>query len=397
VGRLLSPSEVNAHVAAKMHFAAGAEDPVAATTDICGLRADDAPGPFLSLFARVRRFAHEDLEDLLRRGHLVRVKAVRGTFFVLTRPLLGEFLGACALDEAEAQSELARYGIDAKEATKLAAAVYDHIPRGGATSAEIRRDLPEGAARVVQAPGEKTPKSAVQVTLSVLAARGLLAVHKDAAFPDLLPLEYNTQMREVVRPNRYHRLDRLLPSKPRLLPRARARAAVIRRYLARYGPVSEADVVTWTSFPKGEVASILKRIAPGKVRIAGLVEELLVSPRERVRSANAGAVTFLPVGDSYTKGYEACPRLAPLRDWYIARYWPTVFVGGELVGVWRYSCRGRTFRLLVTAFPWRKGVPRQEITAAGLELAGFLSPESEATVAWAPELYEKLKPGTARL
>ena len=133
------------------------------------------------------------------------------------------------------------------------------------------------------------------------------------------------------------------------------------------------------------------------MRLAGLAEELLVSPRERVRSADGDAVTFLPVGDSYTKGYEACPRLAPLRDWYIARYWPTVFVGGELVGVWRYSCRGRTFRLLVTPFPWRKGVPRQEITAAGLELAEFLAPEAEATVAWAPELYEKLKPGTARL
>ena len=391
----MDAGEVNRHVAGKMHLAQGTDDPVTALTDVCGIRADDGPGPDLALFARVREYESKDLVRVVGEGEAVRVRAMGHGYFLLPRSDLADYLGAFAWTEAETQEEYARVGIERGDARELDTAVYDAIPPEGGTAAEIRGTIDNSLLGMVKGRGQRTPRSTLSVALEVLSRRGLVAVHRDAPVRDLLPLEYNASMREVMKPNRYFRLDQRLPSRLRRTARAKARERVVRRFVRRFGPVTERDVATWSGLGMDEVREVRKKLGKAltEVRIARVPGVHLIDRDDEMNVEGGDEVTFLPVGDAYPLGLDTAPRLVPKRDWLIARSWPTVFVGGELAAVWRYSRLGRTFRLIVTPLPRWGSAEKQRVTEAAYRWSRHLAPGTEVSVGWAPELYEKLRPG----
>jgi hypothetical protein len=353
-------------VAGKLHLAQGTDDPVQA----------------------------EDLVRLIEEGEAFRVRAMRHDFFLLARKDLPDYLGAFGWTDGEAVEEYGRLGIEKAEAHRLETAVFDAVPREGGTATEIRRGLDPGLLGMVKGRGTRTPRSTLSVALEVLGRRGQLVIHRDASLVDLLPLEYNSAMREVVKPNRYFRLDRQLPSRLRRTARDRARDRVLRRFVRQYGPVTAHNIATWTGFRMEEVRAIVRRLgrALREVRLARIPGPYLMDEEDELDGVGADEITFLPVGDSYPMGMENCPRQAPKRDWLIARAWPTVFVGGELAGVWRYSRLGRTFRLIVTPLPRWGNEAKGPIGEAAIRVSRHLAPGTEVSVGWAPELYAKLRP-----
>ncbi|MEU8140025.1 winged helix DNA-binding domain-containing protein [Streptodolium elevatio] len=135
-----------------------------------------------------------------------------------------------------------------------------------------------------------------------------------------------------------------------------ARAEVVRRWLATYGPATTDDIKWWTGWPVGDVRRALARIETAEVGVAEGPAWLLADDAE---GADGGAgvdepwAALLPSLDPATMGWRH-------RDWYVdpelrpqlydtaGNGGPTVWWNGEIVGAWAQRSDGEiVWRLLL--------------------------------------------------
>jgi len=125
-----------------------------------------------------------------------------------------------------------------------------------------------------------------------------------------------------------------------------ARAWLVRRYLAAFGPATFDDIQWWTGFSKGETEEALKALKPAAVEVAieGLGDGylLLAGDAQRLRDfapPDVPYVFLLPGLDPYIMGY--CDWRRFLAAEHHAKVFdragnamPTVWVNGRVVGAW---------------------------------------------------------------
>jgi len=126
------------------------------------------------------------------------------------------------------------------------------------------------------------------------------------------------------------------------LPRDRALAEAARRYLAAFGPASEADFAGWAGLP-------LRDIRAGIAAIASELREVKVlgvrawQPKARApRPIAPGLVRLLPAFDTYLMGHRERRFIAEGEAWSKIGpgggvLWPTITVGGAAIGTWRLT------------------------------------------------------------
>jgi hypothetical protein len=133
-----------------------------------------------------------------------------------------------------------------------------------------------------------------------------------------------------------------------------ARAWLVRRYLAAFGPATLDDIQWWTGFSKGEIGEALETLKPATVEVAieGLGDGylMLAEDARRLRdfarpdvpstsSGQAPYVFLLPGLDPYIMGYRdrrrflASEHRAKVLD-RAGNAMPTVWVNGRVVGAW---------------------------------------------------------------
>ncbi|WP_206063298.1 winged helix DNA-binding domain-containing protein [Nocardioides sp. HDW12B] len=121
---------------------------------------------------------------------------------------------------------------------------------------------------------------------------------------------------------------------------AAARAELVRRYLAAFGPATETDVVWWTGWAKGVTRAALARLDLAETS-AGWVLADDTAPEPDVDPAAA----LLPALDPTPMGWKE-------RDWFLpadrtalydayGNVGPTIWWGGEVVGGWAVRADGR--------------------------------------------------------
>lgn len=317
---------------------------------LCGLHAQLATTPALSLLARLRDFRRERVEELLRRKRLVKRWLMRGTLHVIPtkdlslyhqafrgawRSSLGRFLDRQGLPPREV-----RFG-------KIYPAVLEVLRAGPLP----RQDL-EARIRELLPPdlGEQVGFTGWGGSLKEMAYEGLL-VHTPSAGAEV-PLASVEQWLPDVD------LGSVVEDG--------ALRELAARYFAAYGPATGQDLVAWSGIPAAALRPALQALKGELVKVSVVGQKgQLWTPRKDMtllrRMVDAEAPPrFLPRYDVIILAYRDRSRL--LESIFLRRVVsPTgqmeaiFMVDGRVAGTWGTARRAKD--LIVTLRPFRPLAP----------------------------------------
>nr|WP_202889920.1 winged helix DNA-binding domain-containing protein [Actinopolymorpha rutila] len=327
--------------------------PVEAAEAVVALHATDPATVFLSVVARTGSAGPagpasvEDVEQALYADRtLLRMLAMRRTMFVVPTATAPVLQASCT--RAVAAQQRRRYtqlieaaGLgdgawlkDVEESTARALAV-----RGEATGAELAADEPRLRSRVRMAEGKSYggDQNITTWVLLLLAADGRIVRGRPRGSWT------STQWR-------WAPAESWLPGGMPELAVEAARAELVRRWLAAFGPGTVADLRWWTGWTARDVKAALTRVGPAEVDLDGQTGLVLADDLEPTQDPDPW-VSFLPGLDPTAMGWSE-------RSWYLGAHrsalfdrsgnvGPTVWADGRVVGGWAQRPDGEvTYRLL---------------------------------------------------
>ena len=149
---------------------------------------------------------------------------------------------------------------------------------------------------------------------------------------------------------RWAPMDRWLGKPIPTITVAEGQVEVIRRWLARFGPGTEADIRWWTGWTAREVRAALATIGAVEVDLEGVRGYVLPDDLETTPKPKPW-VALLPPLDPTTMGWQA-------RDWYLGAHkellfdrngnaGPTIWVNGRIAGGWAMRSSGEVVTRLL--------------------------------------------------
>jgi hypothetical protein len=347
--RSFSGAERRARLA-RRHFLCGTADSLdSVVADLVGLHATDPATPYLSLWARLRRFTVDDLDDALyQRRDLVKHLAMRRTLWVVGVEYL-PLIQAAASDRVAA-NERRRLVADAQKAgvadngeewlDRACDAVLAHLADHGPTGArDLRAVLPELAGTYDPAPGKRwggsTPLS--PRVLTVLAVRGdIVRGPNEGTWTTSRP--------------KWAAASDWLGRAPGSASLEAARAELVSTWLRAFGPATVSDIKWWFGNTLTWTRHALRDVAAVEVDMDGMTGFVLPDDLDTEEEpAPWGAL--LPGLDVTTMGWYD-------REWYVGEHrsqvfdtngnaGPTIWWNGRVVGAWTQDADGRVeLRLL---------------------------------------------------
>ena len=314
--------------------AARARDPVEVARSLVCLHATDAVTVFLSIAARAEGIAPADVERALYDDRsLVRILAMRRTLWVVSRERVPVVFAAATRAVAAAQRRrlegflrdagIARPGAWLTRAGNAAVAAV--AARGEAMTTDVTKDVPLLARKLRLGSGKwAVEQSAAARVLPQLAMEGRL-LRGRARGTWISP-----QFRWVV-------TEDWLGDPIEELDVAAAQAELVRRWLAAFGPGTEADLRWWTGWTLRETRAALAAVPHAEVDLGGATGYVLEGDLEPTPTPEPSAA-LLPTLDPTTMGWKD-------RDWYLGPHGATLFDGngnagptvwwdGRIVGGW---------------------------------------------------------------
>jgi hypothetical protein len=314
-----------------------ATDAVALAERLVGLHATDPATVFLAAAARLKRPTVEAVDRALYDDRtLVRTLCMRRTLFVVPVDLVPLVQAAVtdALVPGERkrtvrmieESGIARNGarwLRAVEAETLAAIEA----RGEATGAELREAVPRLRKQIPYGEG-KTWAGKMGMTTRVLF---LLSCEQRV-------VRGRPQGSWTSTRYRWAPMSTWLPDGFPSLKPDEARAELVRRWLAAFGPGTVRDIKWWTGWPLGQTRQAVAALDTVDVELDdGKTGIVLAGDDASVRAPKPSAA-LLPSLDPTTMGWAE-------RDWYLGAHraalfdragnaGPTVWWDGRIVGGW---------------------------------------------------------------
>jgi hypothetical protein len=321
------------HAVALMSRTETAED--AARAVVC-LHATDSSSVYLAAWARMRDPSIAAVDDALYESRtLVRLLAMRRTVFVVPTEdasivQAAAATGVARIERRRTEALVEQLGVpDARAWLREAeAALMAEIERRGeATAQELGRAVPALAARARLNPGQRYEGEVS------MASRVLLTLAAEGQLVRARPLGTwrSTQYR-------WSSMERWLRAPIGSLQVPDAQAELTRRWLARFGPGTEADLRWWTGWTAREARAALGRIATTAVELDdGETAVVLADDVDETPPADPW-VALLPPLDPTTMGWRG-------RAWYLGPHQPalfdtagnagpTIWSDGRIVGGW---------------------------------------------------------------
>ncbi len=328
--------------------AARAGDPLEVARSLVCLHATDAVTVFLSIQARSDGVAPADVETALYEDRsVVRLLAMRRTLWAVPRELLPVVFAAATKAVAATQRKrLEGFVRDSGVSTRPGAwitragnaAVAAVAARGEAMTADVTKDVPLLAKKLRFGSGKwVVEQSAGARVLPQMAMEGRLVRGRPRG------TWISPQFRWVT-------TEDWLGGPIEELDVASAQVELLRRWLASFGPATEADMRWWTGWTLRETRAALAAIPHEEVEVEGSMGYVLAGDLEPTPPPEPSAA-LLPTLDPTTMGWKE-------RDWYLGPHGPTLFDSngnagptiwwdGRVVGGWSQRRDGEiVYRLL---------------------------------------------------
>ena len=292
------------------------------------LHSTDYTTPYLSLWARVRDFEPRKLLDDLNEKRAVRLRAFRGTVFVVDVESVTETIKASELYMPER--------------------LRDAIKQAGKLGIDL--DLIEKRVHSMLAGGNALPTKTIKTNLNMpFEEPQFLIARRYLEFKAILT---RTGQRYITDPViTYALMEERFPEidLKSISPEA-ALDAIMLQYITLFGPVTIDDIAWYFPLSKTKARESLTRIEKHIVYF-DLFEKQYIMEKEDHRElleyqpppTDRPVITFLPYEDHFPKAYKH-------RDWYITAEttpmlfhtgkidWgqlrPSVWLDGEIVGRW---------------------------------------------------------------
>ena len=303
------------------------------------MQAQWAPAPYIGIWTRTTSFRREALERDLTTAKVVKATVMRQTLHLVTRR-----------DYALLRAALTgtNHYHETPEAQRLAPFVRTLAADGPVTTAEA-------LAYLERAHG-LTGREAHYAWRGARVRAHLLHHHETALW----------QGRPKIR---FVAVEEPEPHDP-----IEARAEIVRRYFAAFGPASLRDIAAWSMMRTSEVAPVIERIELRRFRDEH-GRELLDVPRAPLPKADIPApVRFLPKWDNLLLGYSDRTRVLPEKyrktvirmNGDVAQ---TFLVDGFVAGIWRFE----DGRVRFEPFAPLSRSARRELTDEAARLEAFLT------------------------
>jgi len=277
---------------------------------LAGMQAQWPQAPYVGLWTRIPGFRRETLERAIRSGKVVKATVMRGTLHLVTERDYGMFFAALVDMRAWADDESLELG------TRLAPELRAMFDDGPLTVQEVLERMATEH-RIEDEQTRRRTWFVARKTGHVLhaPATALFAARPQALFaPIAVPASVETTL---------------------------ARAELVRRYLAAFGPASRADLADWSGMRVSDLADALDSLEPLRRYQDERGRELLDLPRAPLPDAGTPApVRFLPKWDNVLLGFADRTRVLPeeYRKTVIAKNGDvaqTFLVDGVVAGTWR--------------------------------------------------------------
>jgi hypothetical protein len=345
--RAIKAEERRARLGARHHLADPADTVVDVTRALVALHGTDPASVYLAAAARMRVPDVGPVEKALYDDRLLlRMLAMRRTVFTVQAELAPVVQAACSNAVARRERrrtlqfiEQAGLGDDAWLREVEEAAVAALRARGEAFTADLSGDVPRLKERILLGEGkayEARPTIANRVLLG-LAAEGRVIRGRPRGSWTSSQFSWSP-------------IEAWLPDGLPDIPADEARAELIRRWLAAYGPGTAADLKWWTGLTLTQIRKALGGIDVEKVELGGEDGYVLADDVDPVDDPGPW-VALLPALDPTVMGWAG-------RDWYLGEHGPllfdrngnagpTVWRNGRIVGGWAQRADGEVvYRLL---------------------------------------------------
>lgn len=310
-------------------------DAVSVADAVVCLHATDPATVFLSAAARMTGCTVAQVEDALyTERSLTRLLAMRRTMFVVPAGLAPVVHASSGRAIAAKQRVLLlKYLAEAGQDERWLAGVERDVlaalsEHGSAAATDLAAVVPALRERIVLGAGTRQEQT-VNVNshvLRVLAAE--TRIQRDRPRGTWTSSQFRWSRREP------------LPE----LPVAEAKAELVRRWLARFGPGTEADIAWWTGWTRTDVRKALAAVGADTVALAESAGYVLPGDTDPAPAHEPWAA-LLPALDPTPMGWQQ-------RDWYLPDEYraelfdntgnvgPTVWWDGRVVGGWSQAASG---------------------------------------------------------
>ena len=307
----------------------------AARAVVC-LHATDSSSVYLAAWARMADPSIAAVDDALyERRSLVRLLAMRRTVFVVPVEDAADVQAAAAtgvarVERRRTEALVAQLGIAdvagwLREVEAAATAAIDE--HGEVTAAELSRLVPALSARVRLNPGQRYEGEVS------MASRVLLTLAVEGRLVRGRPLGTWRSSQY-----RWSSMARWLGAPLQTIPVADAQAGLAGRWLARFGPGTEADVRWWTGWTARETRAALAAVGATAVALEDGAPAYVLPDDLEPTARPDPWVALLPPLDPTTMGWTR-------RDWYLGPHraalfdtagnaGPTIWSDGRIVGGW---------------------------------------------------------------
>lgn len=328
---------------------------VEAVEALAGMQAQEPRPPFIGLWSRIRGFEPGELRDALRSGSMLRTPLLRGTLHLVSAADFPLLRGSCqpALDVAARMVRDRAAGSDLGAVTALARAALEERPR---TSAQMRELM------AAAFPGSDARALAYLARMHVPLA--LVPGEDEWGFPR----------------------DPALALAP---AGSGDTTALVRRYLAAFGPASPADAQEWSGV-RG-LGPAFEALGDELIRLRDEAGRELFDLADAPRPpADAPApVRFLPEFDNLVLAHAGRSRVIadehrPRLTTKNLRVLATFLVDGEVAGTWSLTRRARRVTIELAPFGALTASARRELEREGEALLAAIEPGRAAELRIAP-------------